>query len=49
LEDWLAETPCHAASVNDRVVFPDRKAPELLRATWLRNGPRPSGGDGNRR
>src|SRR6187455_1844234 len=35
LEDWLAETPCHAASVKDRVVFPDRKAPALLRAAWL--------------
>ena len=39
LEDWLAQTPCHAGSVADRVVFPDRKAPELLRATWLAHTP----------
>lgn len=32
LEDWLAETPCHAAWSADRVVFPDRKAVELLMA-----------------
>lgn len=34
LEDWLAGTPCHAASVQERVIFPDRKATELLLATW---------------
>lgn len=34
LEEWLQQTPCHAASINDRVVFPDQKAPALLRARW---------------
>jgi hypothetical protein len=33
-EDKLAETPCHAARAFDRVVFPERKAPELLRVKW---------------
>ena len=35
LEDWLAQTPCHASWTDDRVVFPNRKAPALLRAKWL--------------
>jgi len=35
LEDWLAETPCHASLSQERVVFPNRKAPELLLAKWL--------------
>lgn len=39
LEDWLAQTPCHAALADDRVVFPNRRAPDLLRATWLANKP----------
>ena len=39
LEDWLAETPCHAALAQDRVVFPNRKAPELLLGKWLANRP----------
>jgi len=34
VEDWLAETPCHAARADGDVVFPDRKAPELLRQKW---------------
>ena len=46
LEDWLAETPCHAASINDRVVFPERKAPDLLRATWQRQNPPSARGAG---
>jgi hypothetical protein len=33
-EDKLAETPCHAARVFEQVVFPERKAPELLRVKW---------------
>ncbi len=37
LEDWLAETPCHATLSDDRVVFPYRKAPELLRTVWPGN------------
>ena len=39
VEDRLAETPCHAALSGDRVIFPNRKAPELLRAKWLANRP----------
>lgn len=35
VEDRLAETPCHASQRSDRVVFPDRKAPELLIQKWL--------------
>ena len=42
----LAETPCHAARAFDQVIFPDRKAPEILQAKWA--GPRavelPTGG-----
>ncbi len=34
IEDWLAETPCHAGGRDEDVVFPDRKAPELLRQRW---------------
>jgi hypothetical protein len=34
VEDRLAETPCHASRSFEQVVFPDRKAPELLRAKW---------------
>src|SRR5262245_57187017 len=46
LEDWLAQTPCHAALTDDQVVFPNSKAPDLLRARWLANPPLhpPSGG-----
>ena len=39
VEERLAETPCHAARSADRVIFPDRKAPDLLRAKWLANRP----------
>jgi len=34
VEDRLAGTPCHASLSRDRVVFPEQKAPELLRAKW---------------
>jgi len=34
VEDKLAQTPCHASRRFELVVFPDRKAPELLRAKW---------------
>ncbi|MEO7192071.1 MAG: hypothetical protein ABI051_13540 [Vicinamibacterales bacterium] len=46
VEARLAETPCRAARSFGQVIFPDRKAPELLRATWPRHGgPQlPSGG-----
>lgn len=39
VEDRLAETPCHAARSDDRVIFPELKAPDLLRAKWLANKP----------
>jgi len=39
VEERLAETPCHAGLSDDRVIFPNRKAPELLRARWLANLP----------
>jgi len=39
LEDWLAETPCHAARAEGKVVFPNRIAPELLVAKWLADHP----------
>ena len=39
VEERLAETPCHSARSTDRVIFPDRKAPELLRGKWLANRP----------
>ena len=43
VEDRLAETPCHAGRPFDRVVFPNTKAPELLRLKWLANTqPEPS-------
>jgi hypothetical protein len=33
-EDQLGRTPCHAGKPADRVIFPDRKAPELLTVKW---------------
>lgn len=33
-EARLAETPCHASRRLEDVIFPDRKAPELLLARW---------------
>ena len=33
-EDRLGKTPCHAGKPGVRVIFPDRKAPELLTAKW---------------
>ena len=35
VEARLAETPCHAGKPGDRVIFPEHKAPALLRAKWL--------------
>jgi hypothetical protein len=35
-EDWLAQTPCRTSTREERVIFPDRKAPELLYAKWAR-------------
>ena len=34
VEAQLAETPCHASGRSEDVVFPERKAPELLLARW---------------
>jgi hypothetical protein len=34
-EDQLGRTPCHAGKAADRVIFPDRKAPELLIKKWV--------------
>lgn len=34
VEASLGKTPCHATRRFEDVVFPDRKAPELLRARW---------------
>ena len=39
VEERLAETPCHAGQSSDRVIFPEKKAPELLRDKWLANMP----------
>lgn len=39
VEDRLAETPCHAGQRSERVIFPDKKAPELLTRRWLANLP----------
>lgn len=39
VEERLAKTPCHAGRSSDQVVFPERKAPELLRSKWLANTP----------
>jgi hypothetical protein len=39
VEMRLAETPCHAAKSVDRVIFPEKKAPDLLRSKWLANRP----------
>jgi hypothetical protein len=35
VEDQLAETPCYAGRSRDRVIFPERHAPEALRGKWL--------------
>jgi hypothetical protein len=39
VEERLAETPCHAGLSDDRVIFPNCKAPELLHEKWLANKP----------
>lgn len=33
-EDRLAQTPCYAGRPFDRVIFPEKKAPEVLRVKW---------------
>jgi hypothetical protein len=37
VEDRLSKTPCYASRSFDDVVFPTRKASELLRMKWLTN------------
>jgi hypothetical protein len=39
VEGRLAETPCHAGRSAHRVIFPEKKAPDLLRSKWLANMP----------
>ena len=39
VEERLAATPCHAALSWDRVIFLEKKAPEVLRAKWLADTP----------
>ena len=39
VEERLAETPCHAGRPRDGVIFPERKAPEVLSTKWLANRP----------
>ncbi len=41
VEAHLAETPCFASGPDNRVIFPDRKAPEALMSKWLANMPLP--------
>jgi hypothetical protein len=36
VEERLAKTPCQAGRPDDRVIFPDRKAPAVLQAKWMR-------------
>jgi len=38
VEDRLAKTPCYAGHRAERVVFPDQRAPDLLRARWVTQG-----------
>jgi hypothetical protein len=40
VEARLAETPCHAARPFEDVIFPERKAPELLESTWRNSAKR---------
>jgi hypothetical protein len=39
VEDHLPETPCYAGRSFDRVIFPRKKAPELLRLKWAADTP----------
>jgi hypothetical protein len=39
VEERLAETPCHAGRPFDGVIFPEKKASEVLIAKWLANRP----------
>ena len=39
VEACLAETPCYASGPDERVIFPERKAPQALMSKWLANMP----------
>jgi hypothetical protein len=39
VEARLAETPCYASGPDNRVIFPERKAPDVLTSKWLANAP----------
>jgi hypothetical protein len=39
VEARLAETPCYASGPDRGVIFPERKAPEVLISKWLANMP----------
>ncbi len=43
VETRLAETPCYASGPDNRVIFPDRRAPEALVSKWLAHM-QPTGG-----
>jgi hypothetical protein len=49
VEERLSETPCHAGRSSDQVVFPERKAAELLRSKWLPHTPLQPTSDGKTR
>ena len=49
VEERLAETPCHAGRPLDGVIFPERKAPEVLSTKWLANRPLQPTSDGTSR
>lgn len=42
VEERLAETPCHADRSADHVIFPNKKAPDLLYEKWLADWPLPA-------
>jgi hypothetical protein len=44
VEDLLAETPCRVTRPGDSTIFPEQRAPALLRAKWLAPTSRPAGG-----
>jgi hypothetical protein len=42
LETRLAETPCRLSGRFENTLFPEQRAPELLKAKWLDASPNPS-------
>lgn len=43
VEDLLAETPCYVGRRGEETIFPDQRAPALLRAKWLAEVSPPAG------